>query len=399
MEKSLKVKPNFILVSNIESKNPELVIKGNEQVMHARLSDAEFFYKTDISRDLNYYCSALETVSMHVKLGSVAEQSQRISKLITSFVAQNEIKLACRAGELSKFDLVTDMVGEFPELQGIIGGYYAAYYQEDEKVAHAIKEQYLPNTVNGQLPSTTLGRALAISDKFDYLVGYFGVGFKPTGEKDPYALRRSAINIIKIILDAKYNVSLQDIIKITISNYTDKLTDKNTLTEVLEYILDRMKVRYIENEIASDIVACVFALPVDNLLDIDKRIIAMQEFSKQESAKALASSNKRVRKLLLKASYNKVTKVSEKLLTEEAEKVLYLSIEKMKNKTTVMLENSDYTKVLQECATLRKDVDNFFEKTMVMVDDNAIKQNRLSLLSSLQQLFLQVADISYLQTE
>ncbi len=392
--------PGFILVSNIQPRSQTKVIFGNEQVTKARLSDAEFFYQTDQDKSLDYFMKFLKNIQVHAKLGNVYEQCERLSNLTPELlVDKNLISDAKRAGTLSKFDLSTDMVGEFPELQGVMGYYYALHFKEAKNIATALKEQYMPIKLDGELPKTDLGTSLALAYRLDHLVGYFGINIKPKGDKDPFALRRAALNIVRIISNAKLDVSLRDILTIAANNYQVVFENQNCIAEVLDYILDRLKVIYVERGTSSDIVDSVLALKLDNIQEIDSRITAVTAFMTQDEAKSLAISNKRVRRILLKAKHGNDFSVNQSLLKEDVEKSLFKSIEEIREKTKPLLQARNYQDILQECAKLKTIVDEFFEKIMVMDEDHNIRTNRLNLLANLQGLFLQVADISLINAE
>ncbi len=389
--------PGFIIVSNIDSTNSDIVIEGNQKVMQARLADAEFFYNSDIAKPIDFYLNTLNDIQMHNKLGSVYEQSVRISKLIKELVNPEDALLAERAGFLAKFDLATEMVGEFPELQGIVGYYYAKFYQENENVAIAIKEQYLPNMLKRELPVTKLGSALALSYRLDHLVGYFGVGIIPTGDNDPFALRRAAINIIKIILANNLDLPLANIIENAFKNYKIQLL--GNAEQILSYILERLKGYYIEQGIEHGVIDSVILLKIDNLTEIDQRIKAVQEFLQDDFARDLAASNKRVRRILLKAGKKSFDNIEQKLMIEEPEKLLYRDITNIDDKTMALVKRGNFKEALSLCATLRKSVDNFFDNTLVMDKNEKIRNNRINLLFKLHEVFMRVADLSLINIE
>lgn len=382
--------PGFILVSNIKSQDEKTVIRGNEQVVHARLSDAKFFFSEDKKKGLNYFVQSLTAIQMHYKLGNVAEQGSRIGKLIAFMDSRQQY--AMKVGELAKFDLATSMVGEFPELQGIMGYHYALSFQEPIEVAKALAEQYLGVD---SYPTTRLGALLAISYRLDHLVGYFGVGLIPKGTQDPFALRRSALVVVKIILQQKLDISLTKVIKKAIDNYAGKIQD--TSTQVLQYILDRLKAHYLE-KLPHTVIEPVLARNLDNIIDIDNRIKALNDFVDKPPAKELSAGYKRVRRILIKIDEKKQG-IKPELLQQQEEKDLCRQMSIVKEKTAKYLQALDYTKVLQETATLKKYVDDFFDNTMIMCDDSDTRQNRINILLELEEIFLQVGDLSLLHID
>jgi glycyl-tRNA synthetase beta chain len=384
--------PGFIIVSNIKSQDEKIVVEGNQKVMHARLSDAQFFYKTDISRKLEYYLNSLKKIKMHNKLGSIYEQSERISELIQHIVKPEHRTQAKIAGLLSKFDLATDMVGEFPELQGIIGSHYAKLYKQPEEIVIAVKEQYMPTSVNKDMPSSELGSALALSYRIDHLVGYFGVGIRPKGDHDPFGLRRSALYIVKIIISNQLSLELEKVIEQAFQNYQVRLT--NNKEEVLLYILDRVKSYFIDQGFENSVVDAAISLRLDNILEIEQRIKELKNFLENDFAKDLARSNKRVKKILLKANVELTGNIDSKLLVEEPEKQLYNEIERIDVSVKQLVQAQKFKEALMLSAKLKKGIDNFFDNTLVMVDDKLLKQNRMNILFKLQEIFTRVADLS-----
>jgi len=386
----------FIIVSHIKSKDPSKVILGNERVMAARLADAEFFYHSDMKRKLSDYLQFLSTILFHEKLGTLLDKSNRLSQLILQLNLDSKLKVdAARAGQLSKFDLCTDMVKEFPELQGIIGYYYAKAFGEKEEVAIAIKEQYWLE----ELPNTSIGCALALSDKFDHLIGYFGIGLIPSGIKDPFSLRRAAVGIVRIVIEKKLKISLRSVLSKAYQYYDGKLTRGDCIERVYDYILERMKSRYIDAGTSIDVINSVFALHLDDLYDIHNRIIALKDFNELEYSKALSSANKRVGRILLKSEFKDYGEIDESLFEGKVEKKLAKSLKEKRKEIEPYLKKENYIKVLESLAKIRPEIDDFFDNVMIMVEDEKIRNNRLNLLYNLQQLFLTVADISKLHTE
>lgn len=398
-----KLLPYFVTVANIATDSPENIIKGNERVMRARLADAAFFFQTDLKQTLSDRIEATKHVIYQAKLGSLYDKSQRIKKLIhmLATIMNADIKQAERAAELAKCDLISAMVGEFPELQGIMGYYYALHDHEKEGVAVALKEQYLPRFSQDTLPETHLGCILALADRIDNLVGTIGINQKPTGDKDPYQLRRAAIGIVRIIIEKKLDVDLVSLLNVAENNYENILTNKEVVKEVHEFILDRLRAWYLDQNITNDVISAVLAKQTNSLLDFDKRIKAVTAFRHLTQAEALAAANKRVSRILQKENNEEsISKsIDHKLLTAEAEKNLAeLVIEKQKT-LAPLYQATEYTTALNQLAMLKEPIDRFFDEVMVNVEDIATRRNRLALLTALRNLFTEVADISLLQPQ
>jgi len=425
-----KLLPNFIFVSNIKSKNPERVIHGNERVLRARLSDAAFFYETDKHERLDQRVECLKQILYRDKLGTLYDRSQRISQL-AGYIMQKlegdaaQITLAQRAGLLAKADLTTNMVGEFPELQGIMGCFYAIHDGEPREVALAIHNHYMPSFAGQDLPAKDerVTIAVAIADRIDALVGAFCIGQVPTGDKDPYGLRRAAIGLLRYIIENEIHLDLKDLIKQAIQNYItqqDKsaivvnpemrrriddvdvkgainnlivLHSTDQVDAILDFINERLRVWSQERGYTPDIFAAVAAVQSNNLYDMDNRMKAVQAFKQLVEAEALSAANKRVSNIL-KMTDVANGEIDEKLFEHEAEKHL---AEKLKEKHQLVMAGSDYKENLVKLADLRQSVDNFFDHVMVMTDDAAVRDNRIRLLKELRKLFLQVADIALLQ--
>lgn len=399
LDKNGKLLPRFITVANIESTNPEYIVAGNEKVVRPRLTDAEFFFNQDKKQPLETRNERLKNIVFQAQLGTVYEKVLRIShlagvltKAIGGDKAQGE-----RAGLLSKCDLATEMVGEFPELQGIAGYYYATHDGEAEEVARALDEQYQPRFAGDALPSTKTGAALAIADKIDTLVGIFGINQPPTGSKDPFALRRSAIGLLRIIIEKSLVLDIQAIINGAVKLYGDKLGNDNTANDVFEFLLGRYRAMYEEQGIKPEVIQAVQVLRPTQPYDFDRRVKAVAHFATLPEAEALAAGNKRVSNILAKETVAEDAKVNEALLTEAAEKALATAVAALSKELAPLFEQREYTMALTKLAALRPQVDAFFNEVMVMADDAAVRANRLALLASLQALFLQVADISLLQ--
>lgn len=391
--------PCFITIANIQSNDAQRVIQGNQRVMHARLSDAEFFYQTDLKSPLSSYVEPLKNVVFQTQLGTVYDKVLRISGLATVIAEEIQAdKLATqRTALLCKADLMTSMVGEFPELQGIAGYYYAKQANEPAETALAIKEHYLPRFAGDELPTTMAGCAVALADRLDTLVGIFGINQMPTGEKDPFGLRRAALGVLRIIIEHEVTLDLYSLIQQAYSQY-NQLPNTNTVSNVFDFIMERMRGWYNERSLPADIFQAVMANKPTKPLDFHHRVNAVSHFVKLPEASALAAANKRVSKILQKESLNNVnTTLNLALLTDDAEKHLAENITQLAATVTPLYQQGNYTAVLTTLAQLREPIDQFFDHVMVMVDDAAIRQNRVALLQQLRGLFLLVADISLLQ--
>ena len=386
----------FIFVANIASKDPQQIISGNEKVVRPRLSDAQFFFNTDRKQKLADRLDSLKTVLFQQQLGTLAEKSERISK-VAGFIAAKigaDKAAAERAGLLSKADLMTNMVGEFPEVQGIMGMHYARLDGETEAVALALNEQYMPRFAGDQLPSRLEGAAVAIADKLDTLVGIFGIGQAPKGDKDPFALRRAAIGALRIMVDKQLPLDLIDIIAFSQQTFADKLSNKNVADEVLEFMLGRFRAWYEAEGYGVDVIQAVLARRPTNPSDFDRRVKAVAEFRKLDAADALAAANKRVANILAKVEGEVANTVDAGLLQEDAEKALFAAIEA---EQAYQAGEHSYAEGLAHLASMRTVIDSFFDNVMVNADDVAVRANRQALLKQLRELFLQVADISVLQ--
>lgn len=392
--------PHFITVSNITSSNPEQVVLGNEKVMRARLSDAAFFFKQDKKQPLSAHIPSTEQVIFQVKLGSMYDKVQRIRAMMShlSQCLNLSLNLAEKAALLSKCDLMTGMVGEFPELQGIMGYYYALNDGEGSVVAKALTEQYMPRFAGDGLPSSDLGKALSLADRIDTLVGIFAIGQKPTGVKDPFKLRRHALAVVRLLISIPVPLNLSTLIKEAITNYGNVLPqDKNLVAELKTFILERLQSYYQNQNVNADLVHAVRARQDDWLYDLDKRILALQSFITMPEAASLSAACKRVGNILAQATdSDKLTNVNEKLIEEGAEKALYEHLNKITKKVEALYIAADYTELLKLLAGLKEPVDAFFDHVMVMVEDELLKRNRLALLQRLQELLQGVADISLL---
>ena len=399
-DKQGKLLPNFIFVANIESKDPQVVISGNEKVVRPRLADAEFFYKTDLKQRLADRLPRLETVLFQQQLGTVKNKALRIEAL-SGFVAEKigaDIEQAKRAGKLTKCDLVTNTVFEFPETQGIIGRYIAIKDGETIEVATAIEEQYKPRFSGDELPSTAVSSAVSIAEKMDTLAGIFGIGQHPKGDKDPFALRRAAIGVLRIIVEKKLPLDLVELANFAASLYGDKLTNNNVVEDIVNFMQGRFRAWYQEKGFAIDTIQAVLAINPTKPADFDTRVNAVTHFRTLPEASSLAEANKRVSNILSKTENAIPENINASLLEAGAEGELAMQIAILTDKLAPYFSEGRYQDALIELSSLKAPIDTFFEKVMVMVDDEKIKLNRLALLKKLQNLFLKVADISLLQS-
>lgn len=393
-----KLKPLFITISNIDSADPQQVISGNEKVIRPRLADAAFFYDTDRKQSLASRIPQLESVVFQQQLGTLADKARRTTAIAT-FIAEKingDIANTQRAVALAKCDLVTEMVLEFPELQGIMGRYYAEQDGEPADVAQAIEEQYLPRFASDAIPQSLTGQTLALADRLDTLVGIFGIGQRPTGAKDPFALRRASIGVLNILIKGELNLDLRELLDAAAQQHQGLPKAEGLVENVLTYMLDRFRAWGQEEGISAEMYLAVRARPVTNPLDFARRLRAVKAFAQREEAAALAAANKRVTNILSKQDHNGNLQVDPSLLQEEAEQVLFKAVTSRQEQVAPLFGTGDYQQALDVLATLREPVDAFFDQVMVMADDEAVRNNRLALLASLQALFLEVADISLL---
>lgn len=392
-----KLKNAFVFISNIDSKEKSVVISGNEKVVRPRLADAAFFYDNDRKKPLSEHALPLEKVVFQQQLGTVAEKCQRIgalAKIIAGQIGGDEA-LAQQAGELCKADLASDMVYEFDTMQGVMGYYLAKNDGLDNDVAEAMREQYLPRFSGDQLPNTKTGMAVALADKLDTLVGIFGIGQKPTGDKDPYALRRATLGILRIIIERELPLDIENLINDAGQLFGDRIESGN-VADAIEFVRARYRAIYQEQNIDTPVILAVAAVNPTQPLDFDRRVKAVAAFRQRAEAEALAAANKRVANILAKQNISGSPQVDAAKLIEPEEKALFSAVDAISSAIQSKVAARDYAAVLAELSSLRAPVDAFFEKVMVMVDDDALKNNRLALLSQLRGMFLQVADISEL---
>lgn len=397
-----KLLPNFITVSNIQSKQPERVRDGNERVLRARLSDAKFFWDNDQKTKLGDRVDKLDSVLFHQKLGSVLDKTKRMSSL-ASYIAEQiggDAKLAARGARLAKADLISDMVSEFDELQGIMGHYYADRDGEPAIVGECIEQHYWPKFAGDQLPQSPEAQAVALADKLDSLVGIYASGEVPTGDKDPYGLRRAALSILRILIEKKHSLKLSDLVAKTSHTYAQaqniEISDK-VQAEIVGFIRGRLTAFYQSQKIPTNTINAVMVCEPDSPLDFENRVKAVNQFSQLAEASDLAAANKRISNILKKQTSAIGESVDESILIEDAERQLNSAIADIEQHCNALFDQGDYTQGLQHLASLRTPVDEFFEHVMVMSDDAAQQQNRLALLNKLRELFLRVADISQLQ--
>jgi glycyl-tRNA synthetase beta chain len=398
LDKQGKLLPRFIFVSNIVSRDPAQVVSGNEKVVRPRLADAEFFYETDKKKTLASRLESLSTVLFQKQLGTLKEKSERIANVAEDIALQikADTKHALRAGLLSKTDLMTEMVMEFPGVQGVMGMYYARHDGEDEEVAVALYEQYLPRFAGDKLPTSLVACAVALADKLDTLVGIFGIGQAPKGDKDPFALRRAAIGLLRIITEKELQLDIVELAEIAKAQYGCKLTNENVVQDVVDFLFARFRAAYQANGFSVELIQSVLDRRPTKPLDFEKRIQAVAKFHELPEAAPIAAANKRISNILAKVEGDINANVDASLLQEDAEKSLAEVLAGLESKLSPLFAAGDYEAALFELASLQTPVDAFFDNVMVMADDEAVKQNRLAILNRLRNLFLQVADVSVL---
>ncbi len=396
-----QLKPRFIAVSNITSRDPEQVRSGNERVIRPRFSDAAFFWKQDLKKPLDDHVGELKAVVFQKRLGTLYEKSQRISRLAGTIAAQLDLDpaLTARAAHLCKCDLMTHMVGEFPGLQGTMGRYYAQKGGEPSAVAAAMEEQYLPRHAGDRLPESDCGRAVAIADRLDTIVGIFAIGEKPSGVKDPFGLRRAALGVLRILIETPLPLDLQTLLQDAAEGLAEKLDAQSVVNEVFGYMMDRLKAYYGERDIQPDVVDAVLARRPTAPSDIDLRVRAVSAFRRLPEAESLAAANKRIRNILRKTGDPYPEQPDSSLLSETSEVELAAQVADLATQVEPLFRAGRYTEALTQLASLRLAVDRFFDEVMVMCDQEALRRNRLALLASLGNLFLQVADLSRLSTD
>ncbi len=391
--------PCFIAVANIESRDPAQVIDGNERVIRPRLADAAFFFETDKKTSLLQLRERLKPVVFQAQLGSLFDKTERVALLAGAIAAQigADTELATRAARLCKSDLVSNMVGEFDKMQGIAGYYYALNDGEPEQVAQALHEQYLPRFAGDQLPQTTTGTVLALADRLDTLAGIFGIGQKPTGSKDPFALRRASLAVLRLLVEKRLDLDLAQLLRRAAAGHGDHIGDATAAVDTaLDYMLERFRAWYEDASVPVEVFQAVSAKRLSAPLDIDNRVHAVDRFRQLAEAQALAAANKRVSNILAKQTDTAALQLDPALLREAAEKTLAAAVADKAAGVAPLFAGARYTEALESLAELREPVDRFFDEVMVMAEDPALRANRLALLHQLRQLFLEVADISLL---
>jgi len=394
-----KLLPHFITISNIESRDVDKVREGNERVIRPRFSDAEFFWNQDRKQRLDARLESLKSVVFQKRLGSVFDKTQRVMQL-AAWIAdafEADKTLAMRAAELCKCDLMTEMVGEFPSLQGIMGRYYAQHDNEPEDVAEALDDYYRPRFAGDALPQTPTAQALAIADRIDTLVGIFAIGQIPTGDKDPYALRRAALGVLRILIEKKLDLDLRPLLETAAKQFSPEIKAATAIDQVMTFILDRLQAYYQDKNIKADVLEAVTSIRPSCPLDIDQRIQAVSRFRNLPEAESLAAANKRIGNILKKVEGNLPQVIEPDLFIEPQEIALFEALNGLSAEVTKLLTENNYESALAQLAQLRDPVDHFFDKVMVMTEDDKLRNNRIALLNQLHSLFMQVADISRLQ--
>ncbi len=391
--------PCFIGVSNIESARPELIRQGNERVVDPRLKDAAFFWEQDRRRPLASHIEGLQGIVFQEKLGTLHDKCGRVAAL-SEYIVQSlgsDREAARRAAWLSKCDLLSDMVGEFPELQGIMGRYYAQHSGELVEVCQALEEQYFPRQAGGALPRTETGLALAMADKLDTLVGIFAIGLAPRSDSDPYALRRCALGVLRMLIERRIDLDLEQALVRAAAGFNPRLKVHKTVPEVFDFMLERLRRYYLDDDVTPGIFESVFCRRPTRPYDFDRRIKAVTAFAALPEASSLAAANKRVANILKKSSDLPFADIDTDLLVEAAEKELASCLETVTKTALPKFDRGDYTSALVDLARLKESVDQFFDQVMVLCDDMKLRANRLALLRTMSALFLRVADISRLQ--
>ncbi|MCB1766215.1 MAG: glycine--tRNA ligase subunit beta, partial [Candidatus Competibacteraceae bacterium] len=391
--------PHFITIANLESQDPDQVRAGNERVIRPRFSDAEFFWNQDRKQPLATHIETLKHVVFQHQLGSLADKSDRVARL-ARFIAEqrhNNTDWAERAGRLAKCDLMTQMVQEFPELQGIMGRYYALHDQEASEVAQAIEEHYLPRFAGDRLPATDTGRSIALADRLDTLIGIFAIGQAPSGAKDPFALRRAALGVLRILIEGKLDLDLRALLEHAAANFDISLHAKPAIETVLAFMMDRLRGYYLDQGIHPDTFEAVLECQPTRPLDFDHRVRAVSAFRQLPEAASLSAANKRIRNILRKIETALPFEVRPDLLKEEAEQALAGQLVELSSEVIPLMEAGLYGEALNRLATLREPVDQFFDQVLVMAEDPVVRDNRIALLNELGSLFLRVADFSRLQ--
>ncbi|HKF94370.1 MAG TPA: glycine--tRNA ligase subunit beta, partial [Gammaproteobacteria bacterium] len=391
--------PYFITVSNIESLEPEKVRAGNERVIRPRFIDAAFFWQQDRKAPLSGRLEALKAIAFQKGLGSLLDKTERVERL-AGFIAKRidaNVAHAGRAAILSKCDLATDMVFEFPNLQGVMGRYYVAHDGEPEPVAIALEEQYWPRHAGDQLPRTKVGQTLALADRLDTLVGIFAIGHRPTGEKDPFGLRRAALGILRILIECELDLDLEVLLRQAANGFAKIPSAAQAVPDAFDYIMDRLRAYYADRGIAPDVFNAVIACRPTRPLDFERRVRAVQAFRQLPEAESLTTANKRISNILKHANAGVPRQLDEQLLRDSAEQALFWQLEAVSLEIELLFQAGKYDQALARLAGLRQAVDRFFDEVLVMDGDATLRENRIALLSRLSSLFLRAADLSCLQ--
>ncbi|BBP44979.1 glycine--tRNA ligase beta subunit [Thiosulfatimonas sediminis] len=393
-----KLMAKFITISNIESSNPASVKSGNERVIRPRLSDAKFFWDQDRKQPLDDFLPRLKTVVFQQQLGTLFDKVQRLETLAVK-VGRSlgaEPAMLERAARLSKCDLMSEMVGEFPELQGIMGRYYAMQQKEDQQVADALDAQYQPRFAGDELPSSAVAQALAIADKLDTITGIYGIGQVPSGDKDPFALRRSALGMLRIIIEKELDLDLELMIRFALDLHPQVTCNDKLVADIHDFVISRLKAYFADQGVSAEQFEAVRSCAPSHPLDFAKRIEAVKAFAQIDGAESLSAANKRIANLLKKVDAEIAETVDTSLFENAAESALFAKLDELREQVSDLIADKDYIAALQQLATIRAEVDAFFEGVMVMADDEAVRNNRLALLHQIYQLFTDIADISRL---
>ncbi|NNC97996.1 MAG: glycine--tRNA ligase subunit beta [Gammaproteobacteria bacterium] len=400
-----KLLPNFITISNIKSKDAAVVKHGNERVIRPRLADAEFFYRSDLKTPLEQRIEQLDKVIFQKDLGSLGDKVKRVSAL-SKFIAKAlgdksgiELQHLSRAASLCKCDLLTDMVGEFPELQGVMGRYYALAQNEHAEVANALDEHYQPRFSGDRIPAGIYGQVLSIADKLDTIVGIFSIGKKPSGTRDPFSLRRQALGLLRIMNEAEHDLDLRDLILFAIKQLPEQFIDLTLIDEIFQYLQERARGYFLEQGFSQDQISAVFASSANSPLDMRHRLHALQSFTKLPAAPNLAAAHKRVSNILKKnaTQIQKLPPIKVNKISEKAEYALHQSLAPLQTEIDGLLNAKRYTDVLLRLARLREPIDNFFDQVMVMSEDQTQRENRLNLLKDFHRFSSGVADLAQLE--
>jgi glycyl-tRNA synthetase beta chain len=400
MDEDGKLLPFFIAIANLDSKDPTQILAGNERVIRPRLADAAFFWEQDCKQPLETHSDGLRSMVYQKKLGTLFDKQERVAKLAAEIATQigSNSAYAERSARLCKCDLLTSMVYEFPDLQGIMGRYYASHDGEPEAVAVAIEEHYRPRYAGDDLPDSATGQALALADRLDSLVGIFSIGQQPSGDKDPFALRRAALGVVRICIEKELDIDLEIMLASAAKTFDRSVNAASVIVNVFDYVMDRLRAYYQEAGVEVDLIDAVLATRPTRLLDFDRRIQACRVFRRLPEAESLAAANKRIANILKKTDEDIPGSINFAGLVDDAEKQLAEQLKHMNAAVIPLMDAGDYTAALRQLAALRENVDAFFDRVMVMVDDDALRANRLSLLQNLSNLFLRVADLSRLQS-